>query len=78
MASLFTMKKKEDEKEKESRKTAGRFKARQNLGKFGRWLLFLLPVGQSWPCVSAAAEGQQTRMEGWLGCSMEVQVKESR
>ena len=55
------MRRKEDEnekeKEKESRKGARRPKARQALGKFGKWLFLFLIVGQNWLSVSAAAEG---------------------
>ena len=54
-------------------------RARQVLGKSGRWLFLLLLSGQNWLCVSAAAEGLQKRaemMERWQ--QQEVRVKESR
>ena len=72
------MRRKEDEKEKERRKREGRPKARQTLGKFGRWLFLLLLQGQNWLCVSAAAEGPQKRREAMVRMQQEVQVKGGR
>ena len=63
IVSVFTMRRKEDEKEKECRKRDGRPKARQTLGKSGRLLFLLLLLVQNWLCVSAAAEGPQKRTE---------------
>ena len=53
-------------------------KARQTLGKFGKWLSLILLLEQNWPCVSAAAEGQQRRTEAVMRIQQEVQVKDYR
>ena len=66
IVSLFTLRRKEDVKEKESRKRARRPKVRQTLEKTGRWLFLLLLLGQSSLCVSAAAEGPQRRTEAMV------------
>ena len=42
------MRRKEDEKEKESRKIIRRPKVRQTFGNFGKWLFLLLLLGQNW------------------------------
>ena len=46
--SLFMMRMKKGEKEKESRRRARRPKARETSGKFGKWLLLFLILGQNW------------------------------
>ena len=75
--SLFMMRMKKGEKEKESRERARRPKARQTLGKF-RKLFFLLILVQSWLSVSAAAEGPQKRTDEVMRVQQEVQIKESK
>ena len=53
------------QKKKEGKKGEGRSKARQVWErKFGKWLFVFLLVGQNWPRVSAAAEGQQKKDGG--------------
>ena len=78
IVSLFILRRKEDVKEKESRKRARRPKVRQTLEKIGRWLFLLLLLEQSWLCVSAAAEGPQRRTEAMVRVQQEVQVKGGR
>ena len=46
--SLITVRRKEDEKEKECRKRDGRPRARHALGKSGRWPFLLLLLEQKW------------------------------
>ena len=60
------------------KRSEGRPKARQVLGKFGKWLFLILIVGQNCPSVSSAAEGQQRRTEAVMRMQQEVQVKEYR
>ena len=69
---------KEDEKEKESRKRDGRPKARQTLGKSGRWLFLLLLLAQNWLSVRAAAEGPPRRTEVMEKMQQDMQVKGGR
>ena len=52
-------KRKEEEVEKKGRKSNRRPRARQVLGRSGRWLFLLVLLGQNWLCVNAAAEGLQ-------------------
>ena len=75
---MFTMRRKEDEKEKECRKRDGRPKGRQTLKKSGRWLFLLLLLAQNWLCVSTAAEGPQRRTEVMVRVQQDVQVKGGR
>ena len=75
---MFTMRRKEDEKEKECRKRDGRSKVRQTLWKSGRWLFLLLLLPENWLCVSAAAEGPQRRTEVMVRVQQDVQVKGGR
>ena len=63
MVSLLSVGRKEEEKENEGRKKDRRPRARQVLGKSGRWLFLLLLLGQKWLCVNAAGEGLQRRTE---------------
>ena len=51
--SAFTRKRKEEEEEKKCRSKARYPKERQGLGRWGRWLLLLLLLGQSMLGVSA-------------------------
>ena len=79
IASFFNAKRKEEEVGKKVTKSDRRPRARQILGKSGRWLFLLELVVQSRLCVNAAAEGLQERadtMERWQ--QQEVQVPESR
>ena len=69
---------KEDKKEKWSRKRARRPKARHALGKFGKWLFLLLILGQNWRSVNDAAGRPQRRAEAMVRMQQEVQVKEGR
>ena len=77
IASLFTLRKKEDVIEKERRKEARRLEGTQTMVKTWRWLLLLLLLGQSVLGVSAAAEGPQKRTEA-LKDSAGTQVKGGR
>ena len=72
------MRKKEEVKEKESRKETRRPKVTQTLEKTGRWLLLHLLLGQSGLGVSAAAEGQQKRTDAMERIQQELQVKGGR
>ena len=68
IVSLFTERIKKKKKEKEGRKRNRRPRARQVLGKAGRWLFLFLLLGQNSICLNAAAEGPQKRtemMERW-------------
>ena len=56
--SLFTMRRKEDEKGKKSMKIVRCPKARQTLGKWEKWLFLFLIMEQNWLSVRAAAEGR--------------------
>ena len=58
------MRMKKDEKEEESRRSVRRPKARQTLGKLGKWLFLILVLVQHWLSVSAAAEGPQRKNGG--------------
>ena len=49
--------------ERRGRKGRQRPRARQVLGKSGRWLFLLVLLGQNWLCVNAEAEGLQKRAE---------------
>ena len=62
MASLFTAGRKEENKGKKDQMKNRRPRARQVLGKSGRWLSLLLLLEQNWLCVNAA-EGLQRRTE---------------
>ena len=75
--SLFMMRMKKGEKEKESSRRARRPKARQTLGQFGKWLFLFVLLGQNWLSVSAAVEGPQ-RTEAVIKMQQEVRNKESR
>ena len=72
---IFTAKRQEEEVGKKGRRP----RARQLLGKSGRWLFLLVLLEENWLCVNAAADGVQKRtemMERWQ--QQEVQVKERR
>ena len=69
---------KKGRKEKESKISERRTKARQTLRKSGKWLFFILILGQNWMCVCAAAEGPQRRTEAMVRMQQEVQLKEGR
>ena len=75
---LENVKNEKSMKEKESKRSERRPKARQTLGKFGKWLFSLLLLVQNWLCVSAAAEGPKKRTEAMVRMQQEVQVKEGR
>ena len=76
--SLSLMGMKKGQKKKEGKKGEGRPRARQVLEKFGKWLFLFPIVGQNWPCVSAAAEGQQRRTEAMESIQQEPRVKGGR
>ena len=76
--SLYIVRVKEGRKEKEGKISERRPKARQILGKLGKWLFVLLILGQNWLCVSAAPEKPQRRTEAMVRMQQEVQVKGSR
>ena len=78
IASLFTLRKIEDVKEKESRQEARRPKVTQTLGKTGRWVLLLLLLEQSGLGVSAAPEGPKKRTEVIGRIQQELQVRGGR
>ena len=64
-------------KEKESKRSEKRTKARQTLEKFGKWLFLLFESGQNWLSVNAAAEGPQISTEAMTRMQQEVQIKDS-
>ena len=76
---FFTERMKGEKKGKGCQKKNIRPRARQVLGKSGRWLFLLLLLGQNWLYDNAAAEGLQRRTEMMERMrQQEVQVKESR
>ena len=76
--SLSMIRMKKGKKEKESKRSERRPKARQTLGKFGKWLFLFLIMGQNWLIVNAAAEGPHRRTEAVMRMQQEVQIKENR
>ena len=58
---VFTVKRKELEEEKKCGSKVRYSKARQGLGRRGRWLFLLFLLGQGIMAASAAAEGSQRR-----------------
>ena len=52
-------------------------KARQTLGKFGKWFFLLLIMEQSWLSVRAASGGPQGRNEAVTRIQQGLQIKES-
>ena len=79
IVGLISERMKEEKKVKEGRKRNRRPRARQVLGKSGRWLFLFLLLVQTWLCVNAAAEGLQKRTEMMnIWQQQEVRVKESR
>ena len=65
---------KKGRKEKESKRSERRSKARQTLVKFRKWLFLLLLLEQNWLCVSAGAEGLQRRTEAMVRMQQEVRM----
>ena len=63
IVSLITVRRKEDEKEKECRKRDGRPRARHALGKSGRWPFLLLLLEQKW-LVCQRCSGRTAEKDG--------------
>ena len=55
ISSFFVSERKEEDVEETGRKRNKSLRAKQVLGKSGRWLFLLLILGQNWLCIDAAA-----------------------
>ena len=55
ISGFFVSERKEEDVEEKGRKRSKRPKAKQVLGKSGRWLFLLLILVQKWVCIDAAA-----------------------
>ena len=78
IVSLFTARRKEENKEKEGRKRDRRPQDETSLGQVWKMCIFPMLMAQNWLCVNAAAEGLQKRTEMIERWQQEVPVKDSQ
>ena len=72
---------KKSDKHKEKKVSEGKRrqpKVRWTIGKFGKWLLLLVTVAQSWVGANAASEEAQSNNESITRMWQEMEVKERR